>query len=82
MKFEMTKTLFKEERKQMISLLEKYSKEEIEIITKLSWLKKRTGAFMKVGGGIMILMGVVLFFDKFSLVNSLLAPIFGDFQGF
>ncbi|MEC2074500.1 hypothetical protein [Metabacillus fastidiosus] len=29
--FEMTKTLSKEERKQIISLLEKYSKKEIEM---------------------------------------------------
>lgn len=51
-------------------------------ITKFTWLKKYSGVFMKIGGSIMILMGVVLFFDKLSLINSLLAPIFGDFQGF
>lgn len=51
-------------------------------ITKFTWIKKYSGAFMKFGGGIMILMGLVLFFDKLSLINSLLAPIFGDFQGF
>ncbi|WP_164669977.1 cytochrome c biogenesis CcdA family protein [Virgibacillus doumboii] len=51
-------------------------------ITKFTWLKKYSGLFMKIGGTIMIVMGVILFFDKFSLFNSLLAPIFGDFQGF
>src|SRR5699024_4911836 len=51
-------------------------------ITKFKWIKKYSGLFMKVGGGIMIVMGVVLFFDKLSLINSLLTPIFGDFQGF
>ncbi|WP_096271170.1 cytochrome c biogenesis CcdA family protein [Paucisalibacillus globulus] len=51
-------------------------------ITKFTWLKKYSGKFMKIGGGIMIVMGVILFFDKFTLINSLLAPIFGDFQGF
>lgn len=51
-------------------------------ITKMSWLKKYTGTFMKAGGSVMILMGILLFFDKFALFNSLLAPIFGDFQGF
>lgn len=51
-------------------------------ITKFTWLKKYSGSFMKIGGGIMILMGIVLFFDKFTLINSFFAPIFGDFQGF
>lgn len=51
-------------------------------ITKFTWLKKHGGTFMKVGGGVMIVMGVILFFDKLSLINSLLSPIFGDFQGF
>lgn len=51
-------------------------------ITKFTWLKKYSGILMKIGGGIMIVMGIILFFDKFSLINSLLAPIFGDFQGF
>lgn len=51
-------------------------------MTKLSWLKKYSNAFMKVGGGIMIAMGLILFFDKLSYFNTLLEPIFGDFQGF
>ncbi|PAV28704.1 cytochrome C biogenesis protein CcdA [Virgibacillus profundi] len=51
-------------------------------ITKFTWLKKYSGIFMKIGGSIMIVMGVVLFFDKLSFFNSLLSPIFGDFQGF
>ena len=51
-------------------------------ISKFNWLRKYSGIFMKVGGGIMIAMGIILFFDKFTLINSLLQPIFGDFQGF
>ncbi|WP_102272195.1 cytochrome c biogenesis CcdA family protein [Cytobacillus massiliigabonensis] len=51
-------------------------------IAKFTWVKKYSAAFMKIGGGIMIVMGVVLFFDKFSLINTFFAPIFGDFQGF
>jgi len=31
-------------------------------------VKKYSGVFMKIGGSIMILTGVVLFFDKLSLV--------------
>lgn len=51
-------------------------------ITKFKWISKYSGLFMKIGGGIMIVMGIILFFDKLSLVNSFLTPIFGDFQGF
>lgn len=51
-------------------------------ITKFTWLKKYSGTVMKIGGGIMIVMGIILFFDKLTLFNSLLQPIFGDFQGF
>lgn len=51
-------------------------------MTKLSWLKKYTNAFMKVGGGIMIVMGLILFLDKLTIINSIFQPLFGDFQGF
>jgi cytochrome c-type biogenesis protein len=51
-------------------------------ITKFSWLKKYSGIVLKIGGVIMIVMGIILYFDKFTLINSLLQPIFGDFQGF
>jgi len=50
-------------------------------ITKFTWVKKYSGSVMKIGGGIMIVMGIILFFDKLTLINSLLQPIFGDFQG-
>ncbi|MCS0824862.1 cytochrome c biogenesis protein CcdA [Cytobacillus firmus] len=51
-------------------------------ITKFTWFKKYSGATMKIGGVIMMAFGFILFFDKFTLINSLLQPIFGDFQGF
>lgn len=51
-------------------------------ITKFTWVKKYIGSVMRIGGGIMIAMGMVLFFDKLTFINSLLQPIFGDFQGF
>lgn len=51
-------------------------------ISKFSWVKKYSNFIMKVGGVIMVAMGILLFFDKFTLINSLLKPIFGDFQGF
>lgn len=51
-------------------------------ITKFTWLKKYSDTVIKIGGVIMIVMGVILYFDKFTLINSLLQPLFGDFQGF
>ncbi|MDQ6600708.1 cytochrome c biogenesis CcdA family protein [Bacillus salipaludis] len=51
-------------------------------ITKFSWLKKYSSTVMKIGGVIMIVMGIILYLDKLTLINSLLQPIFGDFQGF
>jgi cytochrome c-type biogenesis protein len=51
-------------------------------ITKFTWIKKYSGAFMKIGGSIMIVMGILLFLNKLTIFNSLLEPIFGDFQGF
>lgn len=49
---------------------------------RFTWLKKYSGTMMKIGGGIMVVMGIVLFFDKFTVLNSLIQPFFGDFQGF
>lgn len=51
-------------------------------ITKFTWVKKYSGSVMRIGGVIMIAMGMVLFFDKLTWINSLLQPVFGDFQGF
>ena len=51
-------------------------------ITKFTWIKKYSGAFMKIGGIIMIVTGMLLFFNKLTIFNSLLEPIFGNFQGF
>ncbi len=49
--------------------------------TKLTFLKKYNSVMMKIGGIIMIIMGIILFFDKLTLINSLLQPFFGEFQG-
>lgn len=50
--------------------------------SKLTVLKRYSHYVMKVGGGIMVILGIVLFFDKFTMINSLIQPFFGDFQGF
>jgi cytochrome c-type biogenesis protein len=51
-------------------------------ITRLGWIRKRSGQIMKVGGAVMIAFGILLFFDGMTYLTSLLSPIFGDFQGF
>lgn len=49
---------------------------------KLNWIKANSGRLMKIGGFIMVAIGTLLFFDKMTVLNRLLSPIFGDFQGF
>ncbi|MBQ0138450.1 MAG: sulfite exporter TauE/SafE family protein [Kurthia sp.] len=51
-------------------------------ISRLNWIRKNSQRFVKVGGYIMIVMGVILFFNGMTLFNRLLSPIFGDFIGF
>ena len=51
-------------------------------ITRLGWIRKRSGLIMKIGGAVMIAFGILLFFDGMTYLTSLLSPIFGDFQGF
>ena len=50
--------------------------------SKFTWIRKYSNTVMKVGGGIMIAMGLILFFDKFTIINTFFQPFFGDFQGF
>lgn len=51
-------------------------------ITRLSWIKKHNRAITKVGGIIMIALGVLLFFDGMTYIIIWLSPFFGDFMGF
>lgn len=51
-------------------------------ISKFNWVKKYSNMLMKVGGVIMVAMGIILYFDKFTLINAFFQPIFGGFQGF
>ncbi|WP_430785763.1 cytochrome c biogenesis CcdA family protein [Virgibacillus flavescens] len=50
-------------------------------IGKLDWIKRNSIKITKVGGYIMIIMGVALFFDWLTKLTSFLAEIFG-FSGF
>ncbi|WP_342505053.1 cytochrome c biogenesis protein CcdA [Sporosarcina sp. FSL K6-2383] len=51
-------------------------------VTRLAWIRKSSGIIMKIGGYIMIAVGILLFFDGMTYIISLLSPIFGDFTGF
>ncbi|KMY53725.1 cytochrome C biogenesis protein CcdA [Bacillus sp. FJAT-27231] len=51
-------------------------------IGRMKWIRKHSGVIMKVGGYIMIVMGIVLFFDWMTKIIIFLSPLFGDFTGF
>jgi cytochrome c-type biogenesis protein len=51
-------------------------------VSKLNWIKKHSLKIMKIGGIIMIIMGVVLYFDWLSdLTSFLITRVFNDFIG-
>lgn len=49
---------------------------------KMNWIRKHNVLFMKIGGIIMILVGILLFFDGLTLIISIFSLFFGDFVGF
>jgi cytochrome c-type biogenesis protein len=50
-------------------------------IGKLGWIKRHSSLLVKIGGYIMIIMGIALFFDWMRLLTGYLSTVFG-FQGF
>ncbi|MFC0525009.1 cytochrome c biogenesis CcdA family protein [Pontibacillus salicampi] len=50
-------------------------------IGKMNWIKKNSARLVKIGGYIMVFMGVFLYFDLMTTLTSYLATLFG-FQGF
>ncbi|MRG85304.1 cytochrome c biogenesis CcdA family protein [Salinibacillus xinjiangensis] len=50
-------------------------------VGKLDWIKRNGEKLVKIGGAVMILMGIALFFDWMRLLTGYLAGLFG-FQGF
>ncbi|MBA2174013.1 cytochrome c biogenesis protein CcdA [Halobacillus locisalis] len=50
-------------------------------IGKLNWIKRYSGTIVKVGGYVMIFIGVALYFDWMTKLTSYLAGVF-NFQGF
>lgn len=51
-------------------------------IGRMKWIRTHSAVIMKVGGYIMIVMGIVLFFDWMTKIIIFLSPLFGDFTGF
>lgn len=51
-------------------------------IGKMQWIRKHNVTIMKIGGYIMIVMGVVLFFDWMTKLIAILSGWFGGFTGF
>ncbi|HWL25896.1 MAG TPA: cytochrome c biogenesis protein CcdA [Ureibacillus sp.] len=51
-------------------------------ISRLGWIRKNSGLIVKIGGWIMIAVGILLFFDGLDYIIRVLTPIFGGFQGF
>ncbi|GLB59235.1 cytochrome c biogenesis CcdA family protein [Cytobacillus sp. NCCP-133] len=51
-------------------------------VGKLQWIKRNSVKIMKIGGVLMMMMGVVLFFDWMTKIIAILSPLFGGFTGF
>ncbi|MCM3742292.1 cytochrome c biogenesis protein CcdA [Oceanobacillus luteolus] len=51
-------------------------------LDRMTFLKKHANRFMVIGGILMIVMGIVLFFDWMTVIIELLLPVFGGFTGF
>ncbi|AYA75520.1 cytochrome c biogenesis protein CcdA [Bacillus sp. Y1] len=51
-------------------------------IGKLQWIKRHNVLIMKIGGYIMIVMGIVLFFDWMTKIIIMFTNLFGGFTGF
>jgi cytochrome c-type biogenesis protein len=51
-------------------------------VSKIGWIRKNSQKIVKIGGYIMIAVGILLFFDGLTYIITLLEPITGDFKGF
>lgn len=51
-------------------------------ISRMTWIRKNSQLIIKVGGYIMIAVGVLLFFDGLTYIISIFTGIFGGFTGF
>ncbi|MFC4076564.1 cytochrome c biogenesis CcdA family protein [Salinithrix halophila] len=51
-------------------------------IGRTRWILKYSDRLMKAGGALMVLMGVLLYFDQLTVITIWLTDLFGGFQGF
>lgn len=51
-------------------------------ISRLNWIRKHSQKIIKIGGYIMIAVGILLFFDGLTYIINILLPIFDGFKGF
>ena len=51
-------------------------------LPKIQLLKHHMQRVVTLGGYVMIVVGILIFFDQLSKLNQLFTPIFGDFTGF
>jgi cytochrome c-type biogenesis protein len=51
-------------------------------VGKMKWIRKNSGKIVKIGGYIMIVMGIVLFFDWMTKIITIFSGMFGGFTGF
>jgi len=49
---------------------------------RMQWIKKHSIKIIKIGGYVMIVMGIFLFFDWMTKITTYLISIFGGFTGF
>jgi cytochrome c-type biogenesis protein len=48
----------------------------------MTWIKKYSARLVKVGGYVMVLMGVLLYFDAMTGITIFFVDVFGGFKGF
>lgn len=51
-------------------------------IGRMQWIRKHNVKIVKIGGYIMIIMGIILFFDWMTKIISIFSTVFGGFTGF
>ncbi|MDR6997756.1 cytochrome c biogenesis protein CcdA [Neobacillus niacini] len=51
-------------------------------VGKMKWIKKHSQKIVKIGGYIMIVMGIILFFDWMTKIITVFQSLFGSFSGF
>ncbi|MBD1379325.1 cytochrome c biogenesis protein CcdA [Metabacillus arenae] len=51
-------------------------------IGRLGWIKRHNAVIMKIGGTLMIVMGIMLFFNWMTSIIIVLSDMFGGFRGF